>query len=352
MTSAKGYHSYRGRPSKLKIFLAILLCLVILAAVALIFLQEHIVFDEQGLPHLQIPWELEEPSPPAPPEITPPEEEPVLDLVIVEPPGPPAVRAFSVPEGTVTRDSWDSAERVLPDGTACDAVAVTLKDADGTIYFDSAAGVKKSVKQAEDTEEVLAEITGERFYSIARISCLLDPLASRTDVAGMGLKNTGGYIFYDLRSHTWLDPAKEGAVEYLSALAVEAAALGFDEILLTGVSYPTEGKINKIAYTGEEALGDNIAAFLQAMGAALEPYDLRLSIELPEAVVAGEPDEVAGLDLTQIAPLVDRIYAATTEDRVEALTEAVTAVDETTGFVPELTEPAPDLEAFLLLPRK
>ena len=41
----------------------------------------------------------------------------------------------------------------------------------------------------------------------------------------MGLKNTGGYIFYDGNNSQGLDPAKPAAREYLCGLAKEAAEL-------------------------------------------------------------------------------------------------------------------------------
>ena len=112
--------------------------------------------------------------------------------------------------------------------------------------------------------------------------------------------------------------------------------MGFDEILLTDVSYPTEGKLDKIAY-GETGKVQNLNAFLDEMRAALAEYDVKLSIELPAAAISEGSDSQAGLTLTEIAPRVDRIYAATTEDQVSALSQAVSAASGETEFVPELT---------------
>lgn len=353
MTSAKGYHSYRGRVSKLKIFLAVLLFLVILAAAALIFIQEHMVYDEDGIRHLDIPW-LEDSS--QTPEQENEQSPAELDLVIQEPEGLPAIHGFSLPAEAVTRALWqETRAAVSPPGSAIsyDAVAVTLKDSSGTVYFDSTAAASSAVKTKEDTAAALASVTGSELHTIARLSCLLDPPAARTNVTDMGLKNTGGYIFYDGNNRNWLDPAKTGTVEYLSALAAEAAALGFDELLLTDVAYPTEGKIHKIAYTGEETLSKNLTALLQALKKALEPYGLLLSVELPEAVIAAGPDETAGLDLTKLAPLVDRIYAVTAASQAEGLAAAVSAANEKTDFVPELAleVQAAGAERCLLLPQ-
>ena len=48
MGGTKGYRSYRGRTSKGKIALAVLLVLIILAAVGFLWLQEYIVYDRDG----------------------------------------------------------------------------------------------------------------------------------------------------------------------------------------------------------------------------------------------------------------------------------------------------------------
>ena len=56
MARSRGYSSYRGRRSKGKAALAAVLVLVILAAVVVILLQKHIVYDETGTPHLEVPW--------------------------------------------------------------------------------------------------------------------------------------------------------------------------------------------------------------------------------------------------------------------------------------------------------
>ena len=115
--------------------------------------------------------------------------------------------------------------------------------------------------------------------------------------------------------------------------------MGFDEILLTDVSYPTEGKLDKIYY-GETMKSQNLMIFLEEMRAALAEYHVVLSVELPEAVVEKGSDNIAGLLLADIAPRVDRVYAITTADKVQTLAAAVAAVAEKTDFVPELTAPA------------
>ena len=352
MASAKGYHSYRGRGSKVKVILAILLCLVILAAAAVIYLLEHSVYDENGVRHLEIPW-LPEEEPASTAEGAPPEE-PTLDLVIQEPPKPEPLRLFSLPGEAVTQELWAarSGAAGLDSAVSYGGVAVTLKDGEGRIYYDSSAALSNTTVK-KDTGETLALITAGSGHTVARLACLADAPVARVHVTDMGLKNTGGYIFYDGNNRTWLDPAKEDTAAYLSALAAEAADLGFDEVLLTDVTYPTAGKLDKIAYTGEEDLSRNVTALVRAVREALGEREILLSIELPEAVAAGTPDGTAGLDLKALAPLVDRIYAITTPERAETLSQHVKDANETTEFFPEFTlaAEAANVERCLVLPQ-
>lgn len=337
MAGSRGYRNYRGRTPKWKTALAAVLVLVILVAAGFIVLQEHLVYDEAGIPHLRLPK--------SPEAETPPEEGEDVELTIQPPEGPAAVLVRDLGETPLTQAGLAAA---LAAGEADDAWAVTLKDGDGGVYFDSSAAVSGSASVAEDTAAALKTLNGgEGRYTVARIGCFHDPRAANSDVEAMGLQNTGGFIFYDGSNSQWLDPAKPAARAYLRELVREAAELGFDEILLTGVSYPTEGKLDKIAY-GEGDRAAHLTAFLKEVRETLEPYGAALSIELPEAVVSSGSDEAAGLSLAEIAPLVDRVYVPAEPAGLEALADRITAAGGA-DFVPELTAEAGDWTGSRLL---
>ena len=345
MAYSRGYNSYRGRTPKWRIALMALLVVVILAAVAVMALSRFIVYDEEGTPQMELPWQEE-------PAVEPAEEisEPPLDLTIEEPVKPRVLRGFCTPV-PLTRESWSDSNDRAKESFDCNAAAVTLKDAAGNVYFNSTTALPGTVQLQEETDAALAAVVAYSQsmggHSIARLSCFHDPKAANRDVENMGLKNTGGYIFYDGNNSQWLDPAKPAAREYLCGLAKEAAELGFDEILLTDVSYPTVGKLNKIDY-GEGEKGGHLADFLEEMRAALAPYGVMLSIEVPKAVISQGADENAGLLLADIAPKVDRIYAPADAAEVPALAQAVSTASQFAEFVPELAEADPAVGNFLV----
>lgn len=178
-------------------------------------------------------------------------------------------------------------------------------------------------------------MTASDTYTIARSPACWTPSRPRRTWRAWASKIPAAISSTTATTSTGLDPSKPAARQYLCGLAKELAETGFDEILLTDVSYPTEGKLDKIAY-GETGKVQNLNTFLDEMRAALAEYDVKLSIELPAAAVSEGSDSQAGLTLADIAPRVDRIYAVTTEDQISALSQAVSAASAETEFVPEL----------------
>ena len=330
-SGTRGYSSYRGRGSKWKILLAILLILVILGSVGFILAREHMSYGTDGKLHFDPPWAKSDTSAG--------EDAPSGEVIIQEPERSTA----EAMQGTLLSAAPLTAETLAEaKAQSTGSLVITLKDDTGAVYFDSAAA--------------LAELTGGGDHTAAKISCFHDPKAANADVDGMGLKNTGGYIFYDGNNSQWLDPGKAVARDYVCGIAREAAELGFDELILTDVSYPTAGKLDKIdlsnAQPGEDGTDGRqlvLARFLREVRSAL-PEGVILSLELPSETVRAGYDTDAGQALSALAPLVDRVYVRTTAAEVPALETAVKAASPECGFVPELTErPAETVENWLII---
>ena len=344
MSGYRGYNNYRGRASKGKTVLAVVLILIILASIALMILQKYVIYDAAGTPQLMLPGREAE-------EVLLPEEDEELNLTIQETPKDIVLKGVVLPVPT-DREIWSLSNRQAQEVLGEDRVpmVITMKDSRGTVHFDSAAAVPGAVRFfVDDSDVVLDAALTHPVYSIARLSCFLDPKAANYDVDGMGLKNTGGYIFYDGSNAQWLDPAKEGARNYLCAMAVELAELGFDEILLSDVSYPTEGKLDKIDY-GDTVKVRNLQTFLEEMRAALEPYEVKLSLQLSETILIEGSDNAAGIIAADLIPLVDRLYTETAAESVEELRAVLARLDEDVEFVPILPwdSELPEEGSFLL----
>ena len=264
-SGTRGYSSYRGRGSEWKILLAILLILVILGSVGFILAREHMSYGTDGKLHFDPPWAKSDASAG--------EDAPSGEVIIQEPERSTAeaMQGTLLPAAPLTAETLAEAK-----AQSTGSLVITLKDDTGAVYFDSAAALAGTVSTADTTAAALAELTGGGDHTAAKISCFHDPKAANADVDGMGLKNTGGYIFYDGNNSQWLDPGKAVARDYVCGIAREAAELGFDELILTDVSYPTAGKLDKIdlsnAQPGEDGTDGRqlvLARFLREVRSAL-----------------------------------------------------------------------------------
>lgn len=331
---ARGYSSYRGRRSKWKILLAAVLALIILAAIGIMVMQRFVVYDDMGSPQLSLPGaEQTTPVKPQPGEV---------DITIetdptVEESTPPAELPVTILQLSDDPALWGQTLSVRGEEAFC----ISVKSSGGKLRYPFAAGAAGQLRgDHAGVAEALQPLLHSDYYAVARLSCLRDGSVARANVETMGLKNTGGFIFYDGNNENWLDPSKEATRAYLAALVEECAELGFDEILLTDLSYPTEGKLDKIAYGAPDAetqaawTAEQIAGLLAAVKEALGERNVKLSLEISQSAAEnGGVDMIAGVNLPDVlAEHLDRVYVPTTAEKALSLPAQIGGV----ALVPEL----------------
>ena len=121
--------------------------------------------------------------------------------------------------------------------------------------------------------------------------------------------------------------------------------MGFDEILLTDLHFPTVGKLDKISYAAQDTT-EPLVTMLAYLAAALEGTDTVLSLELPsEALLSGQV--YGGItDWKRLADGAERVYVTVTPDQVDRISALF---DDASVFVPQLTQSPSDDSAYLLL---
>ena len=316
-----------------------------------LLLQDHIIYDEYG--RLTLDFLPEKPAPDGGSSENPPTIPPEDLNIIIERPDPEEERFSAAETADTPLTDWQAhAETLAIDGELPDAVCVTVKDEEGYVYVDSvtaAALGRRSVVVKDTTEQAIADMTAEEgLTSVARISCFRDPRAAIIDVRGLGLRQRSGYLFYDESGASWLDPAKEAVRKYLTGLAGECARMGFSELLLTNMCYPSNGQLETINY-GDAPKQENLAAFLKEMRAAVAEEDVRLSVEVLAEVILNGSDEATGLVLADLAELADGIYVRTTAEEAPRLAELVEAANPEIRFVAEVTDAEGVATDYLLL---
>ena len=342
----KGYHSYRGRRGARHVLGIVLLALILLAACVYLFLQRYVTFTDSGEVRLDLPFFQQE-------EQVPDEEPPAdgdngeMNLVIDEPEEEtPKADETAVPYGEHHLVGLNA----LPaDGAAllaelaaqgANGFVYTVKDNTGKVSYDSAVALQDAVAaDGPDSEFLSALCQEENLVSVARLNCFHDSYYAFSHMESAGICQSSGYIWYDNLSYHWLDPAKEQARSYVIDLALECVRLGFDELLLEDMCYPSAGKVEKIDYSGNE-LGKTqaLVQFLTELREALAPYDIRIALLLDEETLLPQDGEAlaetTGQDLSQILPLVDAVYAQVSDPTAAESAIAAAAGENPPAFVP------------------
>lgn len=292
---AKGYSTYRGRSpfkSFLKILAVIVVLLIALGVALIVYLQQFLVFSEDGV-HLDLPpfFRQEETEPPQP---DVPEPSPFLDVPPVEvvtPPPPPE------PEGL---QPVLLPQEALYDGTAVsqieaaggDGALFDMKADSGQLGYVSALELASGVSSADHSINVAIKALNqtERLYTIARVSCFKDHAGGNN--RNLAITTNSGYLWTGADGTRWISPTSPEVQEYLTGICVELAQLGFDEILLDNAGYPNQGNLNWIkkgAAYDETQFAAVVGGFYSQLADALEEYGVKLS-------VVTTPEAMAGLD--------------------------------------------------------
>ena len=157
----------------------------------------------------------------------------------------------------ITGGSWAEVDgTTLTDDTAIRAAAqqlkaqgvdyglVTLKDADGAVYYASqvSAAAGSIAQTTVDPARIAAIFREEGIIPAAQLAAFTDPLSVYTD-RSMAVHYNGEQIWLDNVSakaggKAWLNPFASSAVQYIGDLIEEVQGMGFEQVVLTGVQFP------------------------------------------------------------------------------------------------------------------
>lgn len=316
-----GYDNYRGRSSPLKKLAVIGMVIILLLAGGYLFISEFTEYDRDGNVHVVFPWQRETGKPG-----TDDSEDTDINIIYDDTEdslGDVQAVEFSVSEA---RQSEYSIRTKLGEGNAA---AIWLKRPDGCLRYRSAAAGPALCFTDGLTEAELKRFTETDLYTIARISCMKDNAAPMKDMADLALTQENGYVWYGRENEHYLDIAKPEARKYLISIVEELGSLGFDEVLLSDLAYPTGGMQANISTVEDRTAA--VTAFLKELKDAVKDGELIVSLELSEATVLAASNAAEGISLAEQLPLVQRVYVKT--DKADAVQEAIEAMQPRMSLV-------------------
>ena len=130
--------------------------------------------------------------------------------------------------------------RLLPKQTP---IMLDVKSIYGNFFYSSNVSTNRNGDMdIEAMDELIRELTGSGYYTIARVPALRDRLYGLEHVQD-GLPVAAGYLWMDDYGCYWLNPSSDGTVSYLAQIANELKGLGFDEVVFDDYYFPSASSI-------------------------------------------------------------------------------------------------------------
>ncbi len=167
------------------------------------------------------------------------------------------------------------------DDTELNAIVIDVKDYTGYVSFkleDYASDTpryapiykyKNISNKIPNINKLIQRLHEKNIYVIARIAVFQDPYMPRVR-PDMAISNDDGGIWIDNKGLPWTNPKEKEYWEYIKALSLYAYDIGFDEINLDYIRFPTDGNLDYMDLAlGSSSKVEVINDFYLYMGNAL-----------------------------------------------------------------------------------
>ena len=197
----------------------------------------------------------------------------------------------------------------LLDNTEMNAVVIDIKEIDGDISVKNVANGLSYSTKVPSVLPFLKEVKSKGMYAIARIVVFRDNVMPRKKPE-LAVKNPDGSIWQDRKQLTWLNPYKQGAVDYILELAEKTADMGFDEIQFDYIRFPSDGNTKNCRYGVEHSSTTASAAivdFLKQAKKRLSPKGIKISIDVFGLTTTEKTDMGIGQKIVEMTEQVDYV---------------------------------------------
>ncbi|RJR31294.1 hypothetical protein C4569_02525 [Candidatus Parcubacteria bacterium] len=201
----------------------------------------------------------------------------------------------------------------LLEETELNSLIIDIKDYTGKVLYDSEIPLVNELGTEEivlsDLTELLPELKKNNIYVIARMAVFQDPaLASKK--SEWALKNRSGGIWRDRKGQAWVDTSNREVWKYNLDIAKEAVKLGFDEINLDYIRFPTDGNLSDIVYPFYDSSlskNDVMAEFFRYFGGNFFWQPALTSVDLFGLTLISDDGLNIGQRIEDAAPYFDYI---------------------------------------------
>ena len=197
--------------------------------------------------------------------------------------------------------------------TELNTMVIDIKDYAGRISFDTESELINEFGSEQiwikDIKGLIDKLHRQGIYVVGRVVVFEDNFLPQKDPY-LALKTSGGYLWRDNRGLSWLDPASQDVWDYVVEIAKEAHKVGFDEINLDYVRFPTDGDISAIIYPFwdyKTPKKEVMRSFFEYISERIKPLGMFLSADLFGLTLTSKTDLNIGQWLEYAAPYLDYI---------------------------------------------
>ncbi len=237
----------------------------------------------------------------------------------------PTVPSFTEPKEVkgIYVTAWSAASKKkmekllgLLDRTELNAVVIDVRD-DGEMYWETGIDLadksKANMKAVTKPKELMELLAKHKIWPIARIACFRDSYVPK-HFPELAVQTEQGKVWTDHSRHTWLDPYNKKNWEYIAATVDFALKVGFPEIQLDYVRFPSEGRKLAQVFPAMKSWGkdlpdknDLIPQFSAYIRERVKKAKAVYSADLFGIISSGTADQGIGQTLAKLAESYDVI---------------------------------------------
>lgn len=222
-------------------------------------------------------------------------------------------RALYATAGTASDPNLFNNLLAIADRTEINAMVVDLKDSSGFVFYDTQVQLAKdigAVSPVLDPRQITQRLRERNLYSIARIVVFEDPILAEKRPELAIKDSSNGDLWRTWNGLAWVNAHRSEVWDYNIALAVEAANMGFDEIQLDYIRFPSDGPLNRAEYgvpQNSETRPAAIGQFLSRMADALAPTHSYLAADVFGLTLWELEDGGIGQNLEVVSKYLDYV---------------------------------------------
>lgn len=203
----------------------------------------------------------------------------------------------------------------LLDKSELNTMVIDIRD-NGQMFFRTGIPIADQVHATEvavrDPHGLMDRLARHHVYPIARIACFRDAYVPAA-MPNRAVQTADGKVWKDRSGHTWLDPYNKDNWHYLAGAVDYALRLGFPEIQLDYVRFPSEGAAKQV-FPGKRTFDDPranpddvIEEFAKHIGEMVHRRGAAYSADIFGIISSSTRDQGIGQTLEKVAEPFDVI---------------------------------------------